>query len=305
MSLTSSTPAQASSSTELSVNGRIVRVSAPPVQRLSRVLRENLGLTGTKVGCDAGDCGACTVLLDGDAVCACLVPLAQAEGHEITTVEGLAHRGSGVGARLQQSFLSYGASQCGACTPGMLVAATALLEKNRCPTESEVTDAIGGVLCRCTGYQKIISAILAAGAGPASCGPTEAPADAGVVGKRMVRLDGEKKVQGTEIFGSDETPADALSVRVVRCPHHRARFEFGDLGRFVRESSGIQAVFTARDVPGKNCYGVIPRFADQPAFAEHEARHRGEAVAAIVGEPDAVEALDLSDFPVRWEQLPH
>ena len=305
MSLTSSPPAQASSSTELSVNGRIVRVSAPPVQRLSRVLRENLGLTGTKVGCDAGDCGACTVLLDGDAVCACLVPLAQAEGHEITTVEGLAHRGSGVGARLQQSFLSYGASQCGACTPGMLVAATALLEKNRCPTESEVTDAIGGVLCRCTGYQKIISAILAAGAGPASCGPTEAPTDAGVVGKRMVRLDGEKKVQGTEIFGSDETPADALSVRVVRCPHHRARFEFGDLGRFVRENPGIQAVFTAKDVPGKNCYGVIPRFADQPAFAEREVRHRGEAVAAIVGEPDAVEALDLPDFPVRWEQLPH
>jgi aldehyde oxidoreductase len=306
MSLTSALPAATSNSIELSVNGRVLRVSAPPVQRLSRVLREELGLTGTKVGCDAGDCGACTVLLDGDPVCACLVPLAQAEGHEITTVEGLAQRASGMGAKLQQSFLSHGASQCGACTPGMLVAATALLEKNHSPSESEVMDAIGGVLCRCTGYRKIISAIMAAGTG-AEAGPLDpaATADAFAVGKRLVRLDGEKKVQGTEVFGADEAPADALSVRVVRCPHHRARFRFGDLASFVRKHPGILAVFTAKDVPGKNCYGVIPRFADQPAFAEGEARHRGEAVAAIVGEPAVVEALDFADFPIGWEQLPH
>src|SRR5258708_15578495 len=118
------------------VNGRAVSVSSSPVQRLSRVLREELGLTGTKVGCDAGDCGACTVLLDGDPVCACLVATGQVEGCEVTTVEGLSD--TSVGARLQRAFLTHGAAQCGACTPGMLVAATALLESNPAAHENDV-----------------------------------------------------------------------------------------------------------------------------------------------------------------------
>src|SRR3984893_11869323 len=130
------------------VNGKLATCKGSPLQRLSRVLREDLGLTGTKVGCDAGDCGACTVLLDGDPVCACLVATGQAAGCEITTVEGLAD--TNVGARLQQAFLTHGAAQCGACTPGMLIAATALLERTSAPQENEVMDAIGGVLCRCT-----------------------------------------------------------------------------------------------------------------------------------------------------------
>src|SRR5882762_10917991 len=143
------------------VNGTPVAAATTPVQRLSRVLRDELGLTGTKVGCDAGDCGACTVLLDGEPVCACLVPVAQAEGREVTTVEGLAKRPP-LFDQLQRSFLCHGAAQCGACTPGMLMAATALLEKNEKPSEIEVMDAIGGVLCRCTGYRKIVTAVLEA-----------------------------------------------------------------------------------------------------------------------------------------------
>jgi len=139
------------------VNGRLVTVTTSLARRLSRVLRDDLGLTGTKVGCDAGDCGACTILLDGEPVCACLVPAAQAEGHEITTVEGLAQRPP-VFDKLQKSFLHHGAAQCGACTPGMLIAATALLEKNQHPNEGEVMDALGGVLCRCTGYRPIVDA---------------------------------------------------------------------------------------------------------------------------------------------------
>src|SRR6202166_2991773 len=157
--------AAGTASISFSVNGRGVEVVVSGTQRLSRVLREELGLTGTKVGCDAGDCGACTVLLNGDPVCACLVAAGQVEGCEVTTVEGLAQRAPLYG-RLQQSFLSHGAAQCGACTPGMLVAATALLEKNPFPCEGEVMDAIGGVLCRCTGYRKIISAIVEARASP-------------------------------------------------------------------------------------------------------------------------------------------
>lgn len=282
-----------------SVNGRPTEVKASGTRRLSRVLRDDLGLTGTKVGCDAGDCGACTVLLNGDPVCSCLVAVGQIGGCEITTVEGLAT--SSLLSRLQKSFLAHGAAQCGACTPGMLVSATALLEKNSSPSEAEVMDAIGGVLCRCTGYRKIINAIVEAGR------PTTNPIspEAGsAVGVRLVRLDGKKKVSGEEIFGADEIPAGALGLRVLRSPHHRAQFHFGDLDRFVRDHPGIAAVFTAKDVPGIDCYGVIPKFADQPVFAHREARYRGEAVAAIVGEADALEALDLSAFPIQWEELP-
>jgi CO/xanthine dehydrogenase Mo-binding subunit/aerobic-type carbon monoxide dehydrogenase small subunit (CoxS/CutS family) len=288
------------SSLAFTVNDKPVTVSAPLERRLSRVLRENLGLTGTKVGCDAGDCGACTVLLDGDPVCACLVPAAQAEGHAITTVEGLPTRPP-IFDRLQNAFLCHGAAQCGACTPGMLVSATALLEKNDHPAETEVLDAIGGVLCRCTGYRKIVNAILDAGSGKAATISAEV---GHAVGSRMVRLDGHRKVYGSEIFGADEIPADSLTVRAVRCPHHRAGFRFGNLDDYVVTHPGVSAIFTSKDVPGTDRYGVIPDFADQPVFARKEARFRGEAVAIVVGETDALEALDLTKFPVTWEALP-
>jgi len=287
------------STMSFTVNGKQVTVSTSPAQRLSRVLRENLGLTGTKVGCDAGDCGACTVLLDGEPVCACLVAVAQAEGHKITTVEGLAGRPPWFN-RLQRSFLQHGAAQCGACTPGMLVAATALLEKNPAPAEGDVMDALGGVLCRCTGYRKIITAVLEAGAEPEI---ETMPAAGSAVGSRLVRLDGQHKVDGTEIYGADQTPSDALLVRAIRSPHPRARFQFGDLREFVASHPGIHQVFTSKDVPGEDCYGVIPRFADQPVFAQREARFRGEAVAIVVGEVSAIEQLDLAGFPVTWEPL--
>ena len=135
-------------------------------------------------------------------------------------------------------------------------------------------------------------------------GAAISPEAGAAVGKRLVRLDGKRKVDGSEIFGADESPARALAVRAIRSPYHRARFRFGDLRAFVRDHPAIEAVFIAKDVPGKNCYGVIGAFADQPVFAENEARYRGEAVAAVVGEPAIVEALDVADFPVSWEELP-
>ena len=284
----------------LKVNGNPVNVSTSPVRRLSKVLRENLRLTGTKVGCDAGDCGACTVLVDGEPVCSCMIAAAQVEGCEITTVEGLKTRAP-LFDRLQKSFLAAGAAQCGICTPGMLISATALLEHNPNPTETEVMDAIGGVLCRCTGYRKIIYAIQTAHSEPVPV--TTAPAGV-AVGQRFVRLDGQRKIDGAEIFGADEVPLDALLLRVIRSPYHRARFTFGDFRSYLETHLGVHAVLTAKDIPGRNRFGVIPRFADQPVFAEGETRFRGEAVAALVGEEQTVEGLDLEQFPVSWEECP-
>ena len=223
-----------------SVNGKNVTAAVSPTERLSKILRERLGLTGTKVGCDAGDCGACTVLLDGEPVCSCLIAAGQIEGHEITTVEGLAARVP-IHDQLQKSFLRHGAAQCGACTPGMLVSATALLERAAEPSESEVMDAIGGVLCRCTGYRKIITAIQDACSGKIA---EPSPLAGKAVGLRLVRLDGQNKVDGTEIFGADEIPIGALVVHAIRSPYQRARFSFGDLDAFVAAHPGIHRVLT-------------------------------------------------------------
>ncbi|MEQ9244631.1 MAG: 2Fe-2S iron-sulfur cluster-binding protein, partial [Nitratireductor sp.] len=287
-------------SVSLEVNGKSIVTEVSPLQRLSSVLRDELGLTGTKVGCDAGDCGACSVTVDGAVVCACLVPAAGLSGKSVRTVEGLSN---GSLSALQESFLRHGAAQCGICTPGVLVSAAALLEQNPTPSETEVQDALGGVLCRCTGYRKIIEAVMNANR---SVGVDASMVEQGhAVGASPIRLDGERKVNGTEIFGADERPADALSVAVVRSPHWHADFEIGDTDAFIAAHPGIVAVFTAADIPGENRFGVIPPFADQPALAEGRARFRGEAVALIAGERDAIEALDMDAFPIRWQELPH
>jgi len=145
---------------ELNVNDRIYEVDAEPHETLVQVLRDRIGLTGTKRGCDVGGCGACTVLLDGQPVYSCMVFAARAEGKKITTIEGLAKNGKL--HPVQGAFIKYGAIQCGYCTPGMILSAKALLEQNPDPTEEEVKDAIAGNICRCTGYVKIVEAILAA-----------------------------------------------------------------------------------------------------------------------------------------------
>jgi carbon-monoxide dehydrogenase small subunit len=141
------------------LNGKDVAVEVPPHWTLLRLLREKLGLTGPKEGCGIGECGACTVLLDGMPVNACLILAPKVEGREVITVEGLGSRESL--HPLQKSFIDHGAIQCGFCTPGVLMSSKALLDKNRCPTTEEVKEAISGHLCRCTGYQQIIEAIEA------------------------------------------------------------------------------------------------------------------------------------------------
>ncbi|MDP3896487.1 MAG: molybdopterin-dependent oxidoreductase, partial [Mesorhizobium sp.] len=252
---------------------------------------------------------------------------------------------------------SHGAAQCGICTPGLLVSATALLERSPRPSETEVADALGGVLCRCTGYRKIIRAIMGAHvfgettavapaphppagtfspqAGRRDLAATPMPpsprcsrgegkgeghlGDAGLtipldfrlppsghaIGASPIRLDGVAKVTGADRFGADARPADALSVLVVRSPHWRATFALGDLGAFVAARPGLVAVFTASDIPGVNCFGVIGPFSDQPVLADGFVRFRGEAVALIAGEADAISDFDIAEFPIAWSPLPH
>ncbi len=278
------------------VNGTDI-TGAAPATRLSSLLRNDLNLTACKVGCDAGDCGACTVLVDGAPVCACMTAAGQLTGAEVTTLEGLAH--DPLADRLRESFLHHGAAQCGVCTPGMMISAIALLRETPRPSRQAVEDALGGVLCRCTGYAKIVDAVMMATTLNAVGDMPEAGES---IGRGIRHLDGRAKVDGTLAYGSDAVPADALLVRVIRSPHPHAGFVFGDTDRYLAEH-GLEAWFDARDIPGKNCFGVIPPLADQPVFAEGVARYRGEAVACVVGDPAAIRALREIDFPVEWQPL--
>ncbi|MGR3820969.1 MAG: molybdopterin-dependent oxidoreductase [Salipiger marinus] len=274
------------------LNGAEVTVPAAATARLSEVLRDQAGARDVKVGCNAGDCGACTVLLDGAPVCACITAAGQAQGRVIETQAGLVARDADA-RRLAQAFQRHQAAQCGICTPGMMVSAVALLRERAPLNEGAVADALGGVLCRCTGYRKIIAAVLDASDAPLL---TE-----GGVGASIARLDGWPKVAGTERFGDDVAPGDALVVKAIRAPHHRAAFTFGDLEAY-RRQTGLDLILTAADIPGRNAFGVIPGFEDQPVLAETETRFRLEAVAAVVGRAEIV--ANLPPFPVSYIELP-
>ncbi len=307
------------------VNGETVRIDADPFASLASTLRDGLGLTGTKIGCEAGDCGACTVLMDGEQVCACLVSTAQAEGCSIETVEGSGP--DGLTDRLREAFLAHGAAQCGICTPGMLMAAADCLSRISMPDKQAIEDALGGVLCRCTGYVKIVEAVMEvangipsplAGEGreggrtlplPSSfpslqLSPTRGErGGSSVVGARMPRADGRAKVEGTDLFGADFAPADSLWMRVVRSPHACATFTLGDLVAVIERTPGLVAILTAEDVPGENSFGVFAHLRDQPVLAPGHVRFRGEAVVALVGTRAAVESVSDADLPIAWTKL--
>jgi len=159
--MSESPPNRAKCEISLQVNGKVVAVRTYPMERLLDVLREQLGLTGTKEGCGEGECGSCSVLVDGVLVNSCLVPVLQAKDAKITTIEGLAE-GERLHA-LQQAFLDCGGAQCGICTPGMILAAFHLLSKKPQPTREDIREGLSGNLCRCTGYAQIVEAVAEVG----------------------------------------------------------------------------------------------------------------------------------------------
>ena len=272
-------------------------LSVNPLRRFSDILRKDLGLTGTKVGCDAGDCGACTILIDGEQRYACLTAIGQLEGHKIRTVEGLAKNGDL--NLLQQAFLDEGAAQCGICTPGMLMAAKSLLDRTPKPTEKQVLEALSGVLCRCTGYTKIVEAVLKAR--QTSLEPVDETGTA--VGSRMAKVDGKQKLTGEEIYSADHAPEDSLWLRTIRSPHPRAKFTLNQPENALRNNPGLVKIFTSEDITGNNGFGIYPHIKDQPVLAEGHVRFRGEAVIALVGERESVESVSEEDLGLTWEPL--
>lgn len=285
---------------ELAVNGTKYAVLATGSTTLLEALREQIGLTGTKLGCGAGDCGACTVLVDGQPVNACLLLALEAEGKEIVTIEGLSHEG-----RLhpmQRAFVEEGAIQCGFCTPGMVLTAKALVDRNPDPSEEEVREALSGTLCRCTGYAKIVKAIRswrsyaaepAAGRQPTSIGP--------VVGASLPRKDAFEKVSGRAQYADDVRLPGMLWGKILTSPLPHARIKKIDISKAL-SLPGVRAVITGKDVTD-TMYGVSPARYDEHVLAKEKVRHVGDKIAAVaaVDEPTCLQALKLIE--VEYEEL--
>ena len=211
---------------EATVNGRKVVKAVKPFARLLDFVRDDLNLTGTKEGCGAGECGTCSVFIDGVLVKSCLVPAAKARGTKIETVEGLARTGEL--SVLQKAFHKTGASQCGYCIPGMVMAATAAIRANPLASDDEIKERLGGNICRCTGYSKIFEAVEMArdvmnGSRPATVLLEDEVEDGRFIGANVRRLDAPSKVSGALRYAGDMLLPGMLHVAVLRSPHAHAR----------------------------------------------------------------------------------
>ena len=289
---------------EITVNGQKHTVAVEPHWSLAEVIRHKLGLTGTKVGCGEGDCGACTVIMDGKAVHSCIIPAFNANGKEIKTVEGLADNGF---QSLQTAFLKAGAVQCGYCTPGMLMAVAALLEQNSNPTEGEIREAIAGNLCRCTGYTKIIDAVKIFNKNPNLKAEELHQLQKGLqgdpvqscLGVNVVRKDGAAKVTGRAVYAPDISFPEMLYGALLRSPHPHARILKIDTTK-ARSLPGVSSVVTFEDVPPVK-FGVM--LEDQSLFAAEKVRYIGDPVAAVAAESRKTAEAALQLIEVDYELL--
>jgi CO/xanthine dehydrogenase Mo-binding subunit/aerobic-type carbon monoxide dehydrogenase small subunit (CoxS/CutS family) len=289
---------------EATINGRKITRDAKPHQRLLDFLRDDLNLTGSKEGCGAGECGSCSVFVDGVLMKSCLLPVAKAQGSQIDTIESLAKTGEL--SVLQQAFHKTGASQCGYCIPGMVMAATAALRSNPFADREEIKERLGGNICRCTGYQKIIDAVEMArdvqnGRLPASIFAEVEAEQGDYIGKDVRSIDAPSKVTGRLKYAGDMTMPGMLHVQVLRSPHPHARIVSIDT-MAAEAMAGVEGVITSADVPGEDGFGVIVN--DQPVMARGKVRYVGEAVAAVAAEDLLTAKRALAAINVVYEQLP-
>lgn len=284
------------------LNGEKTSIEVSPGRTLLEMLKDDLHVTGTKHGCGIGECGACTVIFNGEPVNSCLVLAVEADGGDVRTIEGESN--SERLSDLQQAFIDYGALQCGFCTPGMIMSARALLMRNPKPSREEIIEAIAGNLCRCTGYQPIVEAIEAVAQGKYADGQIHAvfPAktDSGAnVGGSPPRLDGIEKVTGSALYVHDMTLPGMLYARMKISPHASARIVRVDASR-ARSMPGVKAVLTGRDLTQK----VGLYLQDKDILARDVVRYQGEAVAAVAAETEdqarkACEAIEIEYEPLR------
>jgi CO/xanthine dehydrogenase Mo-binding subunit/aerobic-type carbon monoxide dehydrogenase small subunit (CoxS/CutS family) len=294
---------------ELLVNGERQAAVASARTSLADFLRDQLGLTGTHLGCEHGVCGACTVLLDHEPVRSCIVLAAQASGHEITTIEGASGL-AGQLSPLQEAFCSAHALQCGYCTPGMILAGQALLDSNPCPGREDIDAALAGNICRCTGYVQIREAIqLASGQAPATGGARDAAPHRSVhqwVSRKGVIREDRRFVTGRGRFVADVTPPGTLHVGLVTSPYPHAKITAIDAAQALG-AEGVVAVLTGEQLAEETSplrqYLDLPRVEWRP-LAVSEARYAGEWVAAVVATSRAVAEDGAELVGVDYEEMP-
>lgn len=290
----------------LRINGKWQQVEPQPGEMLADVLRYRLGLTGTKIGCNEAECGTCTVLLDGEPVLSCVLPVEKAEGHEVLTIEGLAEGGEL--HPLQEAFVHFGAVQCGFCIPGQIMTSLALINKQPEPSEEDIRRALKDTLCRCAGYPTIIRAVKAA-AEKASRG-TPLPAvgldeasEMVAVGHIRPRPDSVPKVTGEAVFADDVSFPGMLigAVRRAGVPHAEVKRIDVDAARQI---PGVAAVLTAADIPGKHNHGLVIK--DWPALVGvgEKVRYIGDAIALVAAEDADCAQQALEAIEVEFEPLP-
>jgi selenium-dependent xanthine dehydrogenase len=283
----------------MTVNGEQVQVSASPQTSLMDVIRDELRLTGTKDGCAVGHCGSCMVISDGVAVRSCIVPVKRADGAKITTIEGVNDNGGDLHP-VQRAYIEQGATQCGFCTPGLIMATIALLEKNPHPTLEEIYDGHKWNICRCTGYNAIIRAVKqAAGQSVSPLPSVKQPLRA--ISRPLPRPDAIEKVTGKGIFADDLYVEGMLYAAALRSRYPHARLLNVDTSR-AKALPGVVAVLTAEDIPGRKDCGVHE--VDWPVLCYDKVRYVGDAIALVVTESEEIlsEALKLID--VDYEPLP-
>jgi putative selenate reductase molybdopterin-binding subunit len=281
----------------LDVNGIPYDLLVDPARSLADVLRDDLGLTGTKRSCNEGECASCAVHLDGTVVNSCLVLAVQAVGAQVTTIEGLASNGTL--DPVQQAFADHFASQCGYCTPGMIMTAKALLAENPKPTEDEIRQAIRGNLCRCTGYAKIVDAIKAASGQLEVRQYSTAATEHNVVGRSLPRVDAREKVTGKAAYAYDMHLPGMLWGEILRSPYAHARIAAIDTFE-AEQIPGVVAVYTQKDMP-QNKFGAFVQ--DETALADGVVRYQGEGVAAVIAVDEETALRGIEAIDVAYEPL--